>query len=157
MNAVLAANRADLEECCTNLIELIGELDDNALNWVPPIGDTNSIAGLVLHSMSALSRWLARGVGAPLPEIDRKAELAGHSTSTALIAAIHHATDEAHSRLCELDGLDLGETMVVNRATGPSQSVSRAWCATHAIGHVREHWGHIQLTAQLYAKSPKPN
>jgi hypothetical protein len=35
-------------------------------------------------------------------------------------------------------------------SAGTSQDVTIAWCVEHAIIHVGEHWGQIQLTAQLY-------
>ena len=155
MNPVLAANQADLEECCNAVIELLGRLDDDSLNWKPAVSDTNSIAGLVIHSMSALIRWLARGAGAELPLIDRSGDFIRQSTATELVALIGTSLVETRARLIEIDGLNGSDSIMAHRAHGPSHTVTRAWCVTHAIGHVREHWGAIQLTAQLYAVRAK--
>jgi hypothetical protein len=45
--------------------------------------------------------------------------------------------------------------ITVHRLRGDvDATVTAAWCVEHALAHAGEHWGQIQLTAQLYAARP---
>ena len=52
----------------------IAGLTVEQLNAAPAGGDTNSIAVIVTHALSATLSWLSLAMGAPLPQRDRDAE-----------------------------------------------------------------------------------
>lgn len=61
-----AYGAALLDELLERLADMIGDLSQEALDFVPP-GTTNSIAMLVLHMAWAEASWIARATDADLP------------------------------------------------------------------------------------------
>lgn len=155
MNAHLTAGLDVLEELYDALTDLVRGLDAEALNWAPPAADpTNTIAAMVVHTVGATNTWLARAVSEPV-ERDRDAEFRTQANARQLVETIDRGRADARRRFALLESVDLGSTIVVSRAAGPSagasQEVSLGWCVEHALIHAGEHWGQIQLTRQLYA------
>ena len=58
---------AALDELTARLCDLIADLDQGALEFVPP-GTTNSIAMLVVHMAWAEAGWIARVTGTPIAD-----------------------------------------------------------------------------------------
>jgi uncharacterized damage-inducible protein DinB len=125
----------------------------DCLNWRPDSPDTNSIAVLAVHSMHSTRSWLSIAVGAPLPPRDRPSEF----LTTADDSSAFHAFIDEMGRDC----LSLLEHAAVDdwssaRRTHPrprpgtDDQVSAAWALVHAMEHLREHVGQMQLTRQLF-------
>jgi uncharacterized damage-inducible protein DinB len=146
----LASALAVFEEIYGAMAELVRPLDQAALNWAPLARDTNSIAVLVHHVVGSSNGWLARAVGEPF-ERDRDAEFRRSDGPAALVALIESARSEVRRRFGLLGDQDLSQTLRVTRVSAPDgEEVSRAWCVAHALAHLSEHWGAMQLTRQLY-------
>ncbi len=153
MSAHLEADLAVLDELLDDLSELIRPLDEAALNWTPLGEGTNSIAALVVHTAGSTSSWLARAVGESLAR-DRDSEFRARGGAPDLLATVERCRDDARRRIRQLEGTDLAGQRHVHRLRGDEDAdVSAAWCVEHALAHAAEHWGQIQLTAQLYAAS----
>lgn len=151
MNAYLAAGQSVLEEMYGDLIKLLGELEGNAVNWTPPLKDTNTIAALVTHTMGATNSWLARASGMTIQR-DRDAEFRSRASTEDLVKQVESGREEARNYFRHLADLDPATVRPVRRLSrGEDQDVTIGWCVEHAILHAGEHWGQIQLTAQLYA------
>lgn len=152
MTGHLAASRLVLEELYDGLTALLPTLERAALEWAPLDDRTNSISGLVRHTVGSIDSWLARAVSETI-ERDRDAEFFYHGDVPDLLALVERSRSEVERRMALLEGLDPGEEIAVRRVMPrPHEArVSRAWCLEHAIIHAGEHWGQIQLTAQLYA------
>ena len=151
MSAQLEADLAVLEELLDDLSDLIRPLDAAALNWAPLGEGTNSIAALVVHTSGSTASWLARAVGETLPR-DREAEFRSRGSASSLLDAVERCRDDARRRFRQLEGSEMASLRHVHRLRGDADAdVSVAWCAEHALAHAAEHWGQIQLTAQLYA------
>ena len=154
MNAYLEASGAVLEELLDSLAELVRPLDGGTLNWSPLPEGTNSIAALVGHTVGSTASWLARATGEVAPR-DRDAEFRARATSEDLTRLIERCQTEVRRRLSLLDGLDPAGKQSVHRIRGDVDAeVTAAWCLEHAIVHAGEHWGQIQLTAQLCRSRP---
>jgi uncharacterized damage-inducible protein DinB len=150
MKANLAADLAVLEEMYDSLTSFLAPLDDGCLNWAPLSANTNSIAALVSHTTGSTDGWLARAVGETIAR-DRDAEFHVQSTAADLIRLIAASRGETRRRFELLDRLDLGTVRQVRRLSrNEDVAVSIAWCVEHALIHAGEHWGQIQLTAQLF-------
>ncbi len=153
MSEQLDANLAVLEEILDDLSDLIRPLDERALNWAPLGEGTNSIAVLVVHTAGSTVSWLARAAGEELPR-DRESEFRARGTAADLLSVVERCRADARARIRELDALDLSGTRHVHRLRGNVDAdVTAAWCVEHALAHAAEHWGQIQLTAQLHAAS----
>jgi uncharacterized damage-inducible protein DinB len=145
-----AAELDVLDELYTHMADLVRAQDEGAVNWVPLAHDTNTIAALVHHSVGSTRVWLSRALGETF-ERDREAEFRRHGTAGELLAVLDGARAELNRTFERLDTVDVARTVRVTRVAVPEgQTVTAAWCIDHAIAHVAEHWGAIQLTAQLY-------
>jgi hypothetical protein len=149
-----AAELDVLSELYNQIADLVRLQDEEGLNWAPLAHETNTIAGLVHHNVGSTRVWLARALGDTF-ERDREAEFRRRGTAEELLAVLDGARAELNRTFERLDTVDLARTMRVTRVAVPEgQTVSAAWCIEHAIAHVAEHWGAIQLTAQLYSAGP---
>ena len=153
MTPARAAELDVLTELYAHIGDLVRTQDEAALNWAPLAQDTNTIAALVHHSVGSTRVWLGRALGEPF-ERDREAEFRRHGTAQELLAVLDGARAELNRTFERLDTVDLARTLRVTRVAVPAgQTVSAAWCIEHAIAHVAEHWGAIQLTVQLARQS----
>jgi hypothetical protein len=156
VNPHLQASLDAYEELLGSLERFVAPLGDDVLNWTPPAADANTIAALVHHVCGSTASWMARAVGETIQR-DRDSEFKGHGSAAELVAIIQGCRSELRRRVALLEGRDLSETIVARRAAGPhagqEQRVSLAWCLEHALVHAGEHWGHIQFTQQLHARS----
>jgi hypothetical protein len=147
VNPSVAANQAAIEELFDRLTALLRELDADAVNWHPPIPDTNTIAAMTSHVVGSTDRWLRHAAGEPRRG-DREAELRATATPeelTALIAGARLETSQWFERIAEIDP----STIRPDRLHPGSPGVTVAWCVQHALIHAGEHWGQIQLTRQM--------
>lgn len=150
MNPYVAANHDALEEMYQNLIELLEKLDDDAVNWSPPVDETNTITAMVTHTVGATNGWLSRAVGTPIQR-DRDAEFRGRASVDGLVKLIRDGRAQARDYFARLADADPATIRSVRRLSrGEDQDVSIGWCVEHALLHAGEHWGQIQLTAQWY-------
>jgi uncharacterized damage-inducible protein DinB len=146
VNAHHAACLAELDTLYGHLLELLATLDDDALNWSPPVPDTNSVAVLVAHMLGATARWLSRATGHEV-STDRAAEFSSRATRESAVRLVEQAREDAHGWLEAMENVDPATERVVL----PGWNVSAAFCVVHALAHAHEHWGQILLTRQLYA------
>src|SRR4030095_451346 len=145
------ASLAVLEELYDGLVAFLRPLDKTSLNWVPPVSDTNSIAALVRHIVGSNDAWLARAAGEPFQR-DRQSEFRARDDAEALVTAVERARAAARRRFGLLDDIHPGTIRTVRRLDSPEDTeLSVEWCVAHALIHTGEHWGQIQLSAQLYA------
>ena len=153
MGPYLTASLAVLEELYDALVALLRPLDEDCLNWSPLPQDTNSITNLTCHIAGSVNSGLARALDEPF-ERDRDAEFRTHYGSGELLAVIERSREQARGQFERLEGIDLGAIRQVRRlAAGGEGALTAAWCVQHALIHAGEHWGQIQLNAQLYGRS----
>jgi uncharacterized damage-inducible protein DinB len=147
-----AANRATLEILYTDLLRFLRGLDDACVRWVPPAPETNSISGMVRHTLGATAGWITRAAGEELTGRDREAELRATDGVADLIAVTERALEDLRQRFDRLRGVDPAEVRRFHLVTRPGEfQESVAWCIEHAIIHAGEHWGQMQLTRQWYS------
>lgn len=148
MNPTLTANLEELERLYAGLTDLLNELDADAINWSPPLAETNSIAALSAHLVGATGRWLSHAAGNRLPG-DRAAEFRAQTTPDQARALVARARTDARAWFASIDGVEPGAKRASYGVNDRTEAVSAAYCVTHALVHAFEHWGQIQLTRQL--------
>jgi hypothetical protein len=149
VNAFLNGQLANLVEWHEDAIGLVASLDEERLNWRPPVSDANTIAALVRHTIGSLGTWCARVLQEPF-ERDRDAEFAAHDDAAGLVSALEASRDWIRARVERMDGIDPADERQVRLfgATG-DRTVTVGWCLARALRHTGEHWGQIQLTRDL--------
>ena len=129
------------------------------LNRRPGGEDTNSITVLAVHSMHSTRSWFCVAVGAALPARNRDDEFVATMPDDAALLSFFD------SMVLECRALLDGETVMDWAAPAKTHArpepyaegeVPRAWALLHALEHLGEHTGQIQLTRQLVEPGWKP-
>lgn len=165
---ILAAAREILALALKEMRGCIEGASPEALNWRPGGDDTNSLAGLAVHSLASTRGWLARATGAPRPARDRDAEFVVHAADAASLLATFDeiggdctalldrpASVDWNAILPDVeripDGLQL-RTAPTPPERGSFEAVLAGWALIHALEHLREHEGQMFLTRQLWER-----
>lgn len=118
------------------------------LNRRPAGDDTNTIAVLATHSMNSTRWWLHVAMGAEPPLRDRPSEfLAAAAGVDELLSFFDEMAADCHAVLNTDVPFDGGAL----RERDADETVTAAWALLHALEHLREHVGHMELTRQLQA------
>jgi hypothetical protein len=130
------------------LLETIADLDDEAVNWRPPVPGANSLLVLVTHALASAEEHVVGKAAGKTVVRNRAAEFvvtggAGHLAARA--AEVRRRIDEA------LDGLEgrLDEERDPPFDTWPGSPVTVRDRLIHSVAHTAEHVGHAQFTRDL--------
>ena len=145
---------AALDELSARLCDMIGDLDQDALDFVPQ-GTTNSIAMLVVHMAWAEAGWIARVTQAPIdPDLAARLQPGGQGASGELPSSSYGVSElQALCRrvrqkvsipaLAVLDDID----RVVPDARRP---MTVRGVLMHLIWHWTYHSGQVGLLRRLW-------
>jgi hypothetical protein len=130
------------------LLETIAGLDDEAVNWKPPVPGGNSLLVLVTHALASAEEHIVGKAAGKTVVRDRAAEFvvtggAGHLAARA--AEVRRRIGEA------LDGLEgrLDEERDPPFGKWPGSRGTVRDRLIHSVSHTAEHVGHAQLTRDL--------
>jgi uncharacterized damage-inducible protein DinB len=150
---LLAAGGATVRRTFADMRQTIADFPAEALNWEPAGEDTNSVAVLTIHSLHSTRSWLCTALGEPLPERDRDSEFrVAEDDPQALLALFDEMSGQCTAlfdKASEIDWAAIRRTHTRPDASDAIQ-VPAAWALLHAIEHLREHLGQMQLTRQLW-------
>ena len=131
------------------LLETIAGLDDDAVNWKPPVLGGNSLLVLVTHALASAEEHIV-GIAAGKTVVrNRDAEFvvtggSGHLAARA--AEVRRRIDDA---LAALEGrLDEERDPPVGKWPAPRGTARDR--LIHSVSHTAEHVGHAQMTRDLY-------
>ena len=117
-----------------------------ALNWRPPIPETNSIYVLATHVLGAETWWIHEIVGGQATGRHRAAEFVAEGGDLDwLPERMRQVAERSEAVLAGLTDADLRDTR--QREDEP---VTVQWCILHVIDHYSRHLGHLELTRQLW-------
>jgi len=146
MRRLVEASGYQLRALLARYGRVVEAVPEEALNWQPAGGDTNSVAQLVRHATAALRSHLAITQG-HAGTYDRDSSLANvPATRTELLALLEDARLNLGEVLGRLEPLDMDDELPT---TG--RALPRGVFLLHAIGHAFEHLAQAELTAQLRA------
>lgn len=139
-----------IDDLRRQVIDLIGELPAEALNWRPlPESDehaTNSLAVLAVHIAGAEHFWIGEAIGALPQTRDRPAEFVTRTIGPdALVGRLNEVGEETRQVLSALSSADLERTMQAH-----GRDVPLRWGILHVVDHTALHLGHMQITYQLW-------
>jgi hypothetical protein len=150
---IIAAARRAAADSFDVLRAAVSGLDATALNAKPAGDDTNSIAVLATHAMSATHVLLRVAVGLPELPRDRAAEFAAYAPGPEpLLAMIDSIGADS---LAVLDGagtVDWSASRHRTRGDGTTSEMPAAYALIHGIDHLRGHADEASLTRHLVAR-----
>ena len=134
--------------------EALAGLPDEALSWRPEAENTNSLAVLAAHSVTATRFWLGSGAGESKAIDDYRRNDRAPSFAVAGGAAAEFAV-QFDMMLAALSAVFASATEAhlaaeVAQPADPSMTRSGVECLIHGIGHLREHVGQAQLMRDLW-------
>ena len=147
---IIAAARRTASEAFDVLRASVKGLGATALNAKPAGDDTNSIAVLATHAMSATHVLLRVAVGLPELPRDRAAEFAAVAAGPEpVLATIDSLANEC---LAVLDGAGAVDWSAIRRRTRGDGSISEmtaAYALLHGVDHLRGHADEASLTRHV--------
>lgn len=145
MEPAVESARAQLTIIHDGYREAVRGLDQAGVNWRPG-AETNSAAALVVHVAASEAVILNAIKGNAAAPRDMAAEFQATAASdTELLAKL----DEMDALLDEMGPAITAADLAAPRQR-PNGTQTGLYWLIHAVGHGREHLGHIQLTKQLY-------
>ena len=129
-------------------------LPDEALVWRPDAENTNSLAVLAAHSISATRFWLANGagVGKSIEEYRRVDRGPAFDAGKGAVSDFPAQFDAMLSGVATLfaAGTEAHLLAEVAQPADPAMTRTGVGCLIHRIGHLREHVGQAQLMRDLW-------
>jgi uncharacterized damage-inducible protein DinB len=140
-----------LERLTRDILTELSAIPEEALNWQPPLPDSNSLYALATHTVGAGEWWVLRMACDQPRSRDRAAEFRASGDLDSLQARF---SDWLRDSRPALEALPTSELGAIRRAQGNSgeREYTVAWCLLHAVDHTATHLGHIQLTRQLWER-----
>jgi hypothetical protein len=148
MSAEIESFRLRLEYEIDRLLETIAELDEEAVNWKPPVPSANSLLVLVTHALASAEDNVVRRAAGKTVVRNRDAEFAATGGGSHLSARANEVRGRIAEALASLEGR-LDEERESTFGKWPTRWTARD-SLVHAISHTAEHVGHAQLTRDLY-------
>lgn len=148
--ALRASATAILHDQHAAMREIVRDLNDEGLNWLPAGGDdVNSICQMLSHALEAERFLIATAVGATI-ERNREAQFATRATAADMLALIDRTEGDVERYLADLQAADLAREQTRTTTSRGTRAFNGAWWLLHAVEHSREHVGQALLTRQLY-------
>jgi Protein of unknown function (DUF664) len=142
----IEAARSIVDERLAELHAALEGATPQMLNWRPAGPDSNPPGVLAVHALGATRHWLSLAVGAPPPARDRDSEFRTEvDDADALLRWVDETSADVRAILDDATGFDPG-------AVRAAEDVTAAWALIHAVEHLQEHVGHLELTRQLWSR-----
>lgn len=117
-----------------------------ALNWRPPMPETNSLYALATHVLGAEAWWIHQMVGGEDIGRHRDAEFVAAGDDLGwLPERLRQVAERSEAVLRGLTEADLRSTRQWH-----DETVTVQWCILHVIDHTSRHLGHLELMQQLW-------
>jgi len=143
----LEAARSIVDQSLDAMRAAIDGASAEALNRRPAGDDSNPIAVLAVHALSSTRWWLSTALGQPVPERDRPSEfLTTVASADELLGLFDPIAADCRALLSTDVAFDPG---AIRDDPRDGDRVTAAWALIHAVEHLREHVGHVELTRQL--------
>ena len=134
--------------------EALEGLPDEALAWRPDAENTNSMAVLATHCVTATRFWLGLGAGqiGSIDEYRKRYRAPSFEVSGAAAGELKAQFDAALAELADVmaRGTEAHLTARITWPEDPSMTPTGAEALFRAVGHLREHVGQAQLMRDLW-------
>lgn len=138
----------------TMFAEALKGLPDEALSWRPNAANTNSLAVLAVHSVTAARFWLGLGAGqaGSIDEYRKRFRAPSFEVAEAAASELTSQFDEVLAELAGVmaNGSEAHLSARIEWPEDPSLKLTGVEALFRAIGHLREHVGQAQLMRDLW-------
>jgi len=150
MHPIFDAYLDRIDALHADIAHAVAGLPQTALDWTPG-PEINSIAVLIAHTAGSERFWIGEKAGgrAVLRDRDREFQVAGLEAAP-LLELLEQSAALTRDVLAGLTVDDL------SRPAGSwhnGRSIDAAWALWHALEHVAQHMGHIQLMRQWWEEA----
>lgn len=148
---LLAGVLYSLDAMHANMVAMLQDLPPDAVSWKP--GDEmGSLGGIVRHTCYCEEYAIraAAGEDAPYDRRTNAAQWEATDDAAALIAAIRECDAMAKRLLPPMTVADLGRELAI---WGGPERASAGILLADALSHSSMHWGHLQMTRQLWERA----
>ncbi len=143
---------ASLEQLSNRILAELEAVPPEALNWRPPLPDTNTMYVLAIHTAAAAEWWIVGAAAGKPVQRDRPAEFQSSGDLATVKSWYAEKLAAVHQAAAELSDADLSAKRSYTTLRGSAEENTAAYCLLHAIEHAAEHLGHIQMTRQLWGQ-----
>jgi uncharacterized damage-inducible protein DinB len=138
-------------ELLRNLVyELLAAAPVEALNWLPGDGKVtdcfNSLAVLATHIAGTEHYWISEVIGKGPSVRNREAEFAARASNNQPLLGMLELTGRETREI--LTGLSDSDLNLLVEVEGEHPSIR--WCLMQVASHTAIHYGHMQVTYQLW-------
>lgn len=150
MHALFDAYLDRLDELHSDITHAVAGLPQAALDWTPG-PEINSIAVLIAHTAGSERYWIGEKAGRRTVVRDRASEfqVAGLE-APALLALLEQSAALTHDVVA---GLSIDDLARPAGTWHDGRKIDGAWALWHALEHVAQHMGHIQLMRQWWEEA----
>jgi DinB superfamily len=152
-NPAVEAARELAEESLGAMHRAIVDAPPELLNWRPAGDDTNSLAVIAVHGVTATRFWLSLAIMGTAPDRDRPAEFRTMVSSAQELLSIVNPVAADCRELLRFDGAFDHGAVRVDPRDGTARSA--AWTLIHAVSHLHEHVAQAELTRQVWDRDCK--
>ena len=146
MEPLIASATLEIEKLRQDFRNDFVGVPDVALNW-RPYPEGNTIAGLVAHMYDAANFLLHTGLGEEIQR-DREGKFAASSDDLeALLAEVDRQTAQIVSLATRYTTDDIARPHQFR-----GMDITGSWFVVHAVAHMLEHWGQIQMIRDLHGR-----
>lgn len=145
---LVTAAREILVESLAELRSAVAGLPPDDLNRRLAVEGSNPMAVIAAHALASTRSWVSLAVAAPLPPRDRPAEFETVADD-GYLAWVDERIAECLALLDGVEAFDTAREGVAPWTSDPDQPVTAGWALLHAISHLGEHVGHVQLMRDL--------
>jgi uncharacterized damage-inducible protein DinB len=144
---------AALDELLERLKDLISDVSDDALHFAP-LGESNTIAMLILHMAAGEAFWLARTTGEPLPDGLKQLLAGGMQDQTGNLPTSKPDRERITRACCEVRSLTKKRLATIadpdRTIEADGRAISVRGVLMHQIWHWTYHTGQVGLLRRLH-------
>ncbi len=153
MNTEVETLSRQIRSLLGHVAEAVQGLNEDQLNWRPPIAGANSAYVIAAHTLGNARAWVLGIACAQDVERDRPAEFrASGPDAAALVDEARDLSQQIESALASMAPSDLDRRLVpLPKYWGEGQpyEISVREALFHVVEHAALHLGHLQLTRDL--------
>ncbi len=149
--AQIAAFLAVAAETLDTVDRVLGDLDDETVNAVPPVPGVNSVYALVMHVGGALGYWGGSLLaGEDIPR-DRSAEFLATGTIAGARAVVAGLRADL-PRWAAVAATGIRNPSATGTTRRDAATATPEWVLTHMLRELTQHTGHMEICRDVVAR-----
>lgn len=127
------------------ILRTIESVSHEALSWRPPLQDANTLGALAVHSAASGEWWILACVRGGDTTRDREAEFRATTTTAEVRQRFESWYTQVEALVKDKPPEWFGEL-----SHHPAGDRTNRRCLMHSVEHTAQHFGHMEVTADLW-------